>query len=974
MVEERVSILAVLNDQITRPLGLIGRGFSSLVTRVRSFNAGISPLTRTVTSLTTSFLSLQGALRTIELAEEGIRSETRLLSALNQRRTVLQQILGVTTRIQETSIFGGDDLKDAATTLRNSGVAVENLERTLQATVNTATALGISVQEVATSVGLFESGSAGTLGRRVGQLRELQAEGRLAAEGIQTLQDLFQDNAADLANTSFGRGQQLLNELGDVGETIGRELIDVRNAILEGLLPVFQRIAEFISSPQFRVIRDSFAQLAPEITTVVVTAGTLLASFITLGAAVTFLGPLISAVVSFGGILLSVGTNVGLVVAAFAALREISEAIFGAGGPFDDLADFFGELTQGISEFASELVAAFQMVAEGSLSVTDLFDLISTRFRQFASQVNIRVVIPLRVAFNIIRGLASATFDLVGATAAQVFLGAADIAQDAFLSVLRFVSRQIDNLNGVIADSLSIVSDRAADAIRSNLEGAIPRDFLNLGPQLAALNEQVDDAVSRLRGSFDDGFDQFVNLTETAEASIDQLDEDFNNRVAQRRVEREREEIASNQRAIDRGQARNAVLLSQVDTLNDRISQLTNFDPNALIGASADQLNALLDNLTSSQARRIQDIFLTEINQQLSNQINQVGEDRISAEDFLALRRRITVGLLEQELNQQRNIVAQRQMALVTAEAELRVIQVSTTNEERKTEAIQNVLAAQNELTAAKEREAEAAIAVAGANQEQANVTSDLAEQTNAFAQFGNAAENAAAQVATSFGEGIISTFVEGTQTFDEFLQGFIRGIAIIIARLLVMTAIATALSFIPGFSAVAAAVGPVIGAAAAAGGAVSLLPRRNITKALGSAIQYFAGGGPAGFVPGPRVSRDIVPAVLMPGEFVQRRAAVDYYGTGIMDALNRLLIPRSLFDGFGSSGNSRITRSFQGGGEAVAAATAALGSTVTPPIAVMTNNEAEADRLYAGNPDSLFRFVKRNRGPLQNLLRDKER
>jgi hypothetical protein len=39
---------------------------------------------------------------------------------------------------------------------------------------------------------------------------------------------------------------------------------------------------------------------------------------------------------------------------------------------------------------------------------------------------------------------------------------------------------------------------------------------------------------------------------------------------------------------------------------------------------------------------------------------------------------------------------------------------------------------------------------------------------------------------------------------------------------------------------------------------------------------------------------------MLTPGEFVNRRASVDYYGAGIFSALNNRAIPRGLFSRFG--------------------------------------------------------------------------
>lgn len=59
-----------------------------------------------------------------------------------------------------------------------------------------------------------------------------------------------------------------------------------------------------------------------------------------------------------------------------------------------------------------------------------------------------------------------------------------------------------------------------------------------------------------------------------------------------------------------------------------------------------------------------------------------------------------------------------------------------------------------------------------------------------------------------------------------------------------------------------------------------------------------------SGFAGGGRVtgsgSGDTVPAWLTPGEFVNRKASVNYYGAGLFRALNSRLIPRDYFSGLG--------------------------------------------------------------------------
>lgn len=71
------------------------------------------------------------------------------------------------------------------------------------------------------------------------------------------------------------------------------------------------------------------------------------------------------------------------------------------------------------------------------------------------------------------------------------------------------------------------------------------------------------------------------------------------------------------------------------------------------------------------------------------------------------------------------------------------------------------------------------------------------------------------------------------------------------------------------------------------------------------------------GEVPGPRhIRSDVVPAVMAPGEFVQNRDAVDYYGVGFMEAVRRRAFPKHLASGYsGLSPLAPTGRKFNTGG-----------------------------------------------------------
>ena len=74
---------------------------------------------------------------------------------------------------------------------------------------------------------------------------------------------------------------------------------------------------------------------------------------------------------------------------------------------------------------------------------------------------------------------------------------------------------------------------------------------------------------------------------------------------------------------------------------------------------------------------------------------------------------------------------------------------------------------------------------------------------------------------------------------------------------------------------------------------------------ASGGQVAYLASGGVHGLHPGAPKGTDTVPAWLTPGEFVQRKKAVDYYGLPFMNAINSLKFPKYLAAGTPGGGSS---------------------------------------------------------------------
>jgi hypothetical protein len=178
---------------------------------------------------------------------------------------------------------------------------------------------------------------------------------------------------------------------------------------------------------------------------------------------------------------------------------------------------------------------------------------------------------------------------------------------------------------------------------------------------------------------------------------------------------------------------------------------------------------------------------------------------------------------------------------------------------------------------------------------------------------------------------GFIEALIDGTANFRKFLGDVLKGLANIITQALVLKALTA------GFGVIGLNTGGVV---------------------------QRASGGP---IPGPDVRRDVVPAMLTPGEYVLRRDAVDHYGTAVMAALNARLVPRSALAGFAGGDNVlNVSGRFAQGGEVVPAGPGVANG---PTPAFIVADDQSLDRLLAGGHGAMLRFMERHKDTIGNIL-----
>lgn len=227
------------------------------------------------------------------------------------------------------------------------------------------------------------------------------------------------------------------------------------------------------------------------------------------------------------------------------------------------------------------------------------------------------------------------------------------------------------------------------------------------------------------------------------------------------------------------------------------------------------------------------------------------------------------------------------------------------------------------------------------------------------FGEFINAAGTAFEQgrkFATDFGNvlennvgGAVDGLIDGTlslgQAFKKFIADSLIDTAKLLARLALMNALQAAFS--SG------------GTGGGAGG--------GLLSGLAGLLKFDQGG----IVPGNRsIKRDVVPAMLRPGERVFTPETVDYYDRHgpIMEAIHRRLIPPELLASYATvRGGVRMGPYFAQGGEVGRAS--AGSATPQPVVAIVPNTQDTFESLLNVGFDALLRRLGNNAGRVRSAL-----
>lgn len=399
---EQIEVVASFNDRLSA-------GIRSAQGRLRQFSSRIDralgPINSRVGALTAGFVSLGAAMQSVGLAQTQQKAEARLSGLLEGNNRLLQERLKFAAQLQTQSVFGDEAILEATSDLLAAGTPIEQIDDALRAVVETASATGKSLDEVARNVGKTFGGLPGELGESVPAIKDLSEESLRAGGAVQLLLDRFAGNAAAQAASAPGQITQALNRAGDAGEKVGAVLQRLQLAVLPPLADAAERFAGAFDSDGVRSGVDKLANLARLVIGNAAKIIGVVASLKALSIAASAAAALAALATPVGAIILAIGAAGTAVYAFRDELGQLLDKLLESDGAL-------GTVARGIRDTAALLTRSVRSIFDGS----------AVEFGEYSASITDFVVAAFSTAGDVIGAFAS----YVGRTVRGVYDGILD--------------------------------------------------------------------------------------------------------------------------------------------------------------------------------------------------------------------------------------------------------------------------------------------------------------------------------------------------------------------------------------------------------------------------------------------------------------------------------------------------------------------------------------------------------------------
>jgi hypothetical protein len=268
MAEERkdVAIVLTLRDGISAGMAKV----NSVLVRARDLGTRVSqafaPLQGRVAGLLAGLAGLATINRAIREATEAMEAQRRLSVALGDNVDQMGRIQQQAERISRTTVFDDDQIVATASAMLNRGVALERLSEAIEATVNTAAALGNDLDATGAQIAEMLGGTLPReLAKAVPALKALSAQELKNGDGLRILNREYKDFAANLAGDALGRIAIEQNKIGNELAKVGEVLLGLKADALTTVREELEKLTTVLETPAAKQLAADLGALVQSV-------------------------------------------------------------------------------------------------------------------------------------------------------------------------------------------------------------------------------------------------------------------------------------------------------------------------------------------------------------------------------------------------------------------------------------------------------------------------------------------------------------------------------------------------------------------------------------------------------------------------------------------------------------------------------------------------------------------------------------
>ena len=219
-------------------------------------NKGANKVASGIKNLAKSALAAGAAYFTAQGLIAGVKSATAAFAQQELAERKLRFAAGDATdelirqakALQQNTRFGDEAIIAQQAYVKSLGVSTDQTKEIIEASVDLAAAMGISLESAVMNTTKTLSGMQGELGEKLpAAFKELTAEQLKAGEGIKFIREQFRGTAEEEVGTLTGSLDQMTNTLGDTAEAIGEIFSPVVTLLAQALGNAAREAQEFLS-------------------------------------------------------------------------------------------------------------------------------------------------------------------------------------------------------------------------------------------------------------------------------------------------------------------------------------------------------------------------------------------------------------------------------------------------------------------------------------------------------------------------------------------------------------------------------------------------------------------------------------------------------------------------------------------------------------------------------------------------------